>query len=121
MAGRVLGTIHNPQTSTPPPNRYNIRFTLVMKDWLLPVKARGTMLAQTPEGVPLEMSGELLYEDGTSAAFFCSFLVHATQLAVVSGETASVQVRVLSVAAVRGRPVGLLYDIVLTRTVQPSI
>lgn len=94
-----------------------------MKDWRLPIKARGTLLAQTPEGVPLEMSGELLYEDGTSAAFFCSFLVHATQLAVVSGETASVQVRVLSVAALGGRrPVGLLYDSVLTRTVfQPSI
>lgn len=63
-----------------------------MKDWRLPIKARGSMLQQTPGGVPLEMSGELVFEDGTSASLFCSFLVHETQLAVVSGEKASIQV-----------------------------
>jgi len=51
------------------------------------------MLQQTADGVPLEVSGELLFEDGTSASLFCSFLVHETQLAVVSGEKASIQVR----------------------------
>jgi hypothetical protein len=65
----------------------------VLKDWRLPIKARGSMLQQTAEGVPLELSGELVFEDGTSAALFCSFLVHETQLAVVNGEKASIQVR----------------------------
>lgn len=70
------------------------------------------MLQQTPDGVPLELSGELLFEDGTSAALFCSFLVHETQLAVVSGEKASVQVG----GTLSGdRPVGLKN--VLKRTV----
>lgn len=52
------------------------------------------MLQQTAEGVPLEMSGELIFEDGSSASLFCSFLVHETQMAVISGEKASIQVRV---------------------------
>lgn len=73
--------------------RYNIRLTLCLKDWRLPIKARGAMLEQTAGGVPLEMSGELVFEDGTSASMFCSFLVHETQLAVISGEKASIQVR----------------------------
>lgn len=64
----------------------------MLKDWRLPTKARGTMLAQTSEGVPLEISGELVFEDGTTAGMFCSFLVHETQLAVISGERASIQV-----------------------------
>ncbi|EWM25302.1 Glucose-fructose oxidoreductase [Nannochloropsis gaditana] len=70
---------------------YNIRLTLWAMNWYLPVRARGCVLKENADGVPYEFSGELLFESGCSATFFCSFLTHETQLAVLNGEEASVQ------------------------------
>ena len=69
-----------------PSPRYCLRFTLWAKEWELPVKARGTMLAQSEGGVPFEFSGEMVFRDGTSASFFCSFQAQVVQSALVSCE-----------------------------------
>ncbi len=61
--------------------------------WYLPIKARGHIHAASAEGVPYEFSGELIFESGCSATFYCSFLTHETQLAVINGEKASIELK----------------------------
>jgi predicted dehydrogenase len=69
---------------------YNIRFTLWAMNWRLPERVTGRLLAQharrdSRDPVPLEFSGELLYSNGVSASFYCSFRAENQQWAVVSG------------------------------------
>jgi predicted dehydrogenase len=70
---------------------YCIRFTLGAMNWEMPKRVTGRILSQikqttAPRSVPTEFSGELFFEKGTSAAFFCSFIAENQQWAVVSGE-----------------------------------
>ena len=70
---------------------YCIRFTLGAMNWQMPKRVAGRILRQVqqkgaPHSVPTEFSGELFFENGTSAAFFCSFIAENQQWAVVSGE-----------------------------------
>jgi predicted dehydrogenase len=56
----------------------------------LPQRVTGRLLAERARAdggapVPVEFSGELLYADGVSASFFCSFRAENHQWAVVSG------------------------------------
>jgi predicted dehydrogenase len=69
---------------------YCLRFTLWALNWKLPNRVTGRILSQTgradsPAPVPTEFSGELLYDGGPSAGFYCAFTTELQQWAVVSG------------------------------------
>jgi predicted dehydrogenase len=69
---------------------YNIRFSLWTMKYALPTKVSARLLnAQgrddSPQAVPTEFSGELFFEDGVSASFYCSFITEHQQLATISG------------------------------------
>lgn len=69
---------------------YCVRFFLWVKQGQLPVEVRGRMLStlqgqDSPASVPGEFSGELLFADGVSASFYCSFVTENQQWAHVSG------------------------------------
>lgn len=71
---------------------YCLRFTLFAKRWELPVKASGHILARAADGVtPTEFSGELIFSDGTSAGFYCSFVIESQQWVSVMGERGTVR------------------------------
>ncbi len=62
---------------------YNIRISLGMMGWQLPVAVTGRILSQrssstSPSPVPTDFSAELIFEDDTSAGFYCSFLTYFT-------------------------------------------
>ncbi len=70
---------------------YNVRLILWAKRYKLPKYVVGRTLATlkgdgSTESVPGEFSGELVYEDGFSASFYCSFLTEAQQWAHMSGD-----------------------------------
>ena len=71
---------------------YNIRFALWTLNWRMPREIAGRMLAQTPEGVPTDFSGELIFDGGVSAGFYCSFMNFRQQWANVSGTKGYLQV-----------------------------
>jgi predicted dehydrogenase len=69
---------------------YCIRFALWAMRWQMPREVTGRILAraelQNGQGAVLtEFSGELLFEGGASAGFFCSFLAQNEEWAQVSG------------------------------------
>jgi predicted dehydrogenase len=69
---------------------YTVRFALWAMKYQMPVRVIGRMLqgfqrSDSPHSVPLEISGELLFENGVSATFFNSFLAENQQWASVSG------------------------------------
>lgn len=69
---------------------YNIRLSLWAMDWRLPLQVSGRLHAEmrgagSPAPVPAEFSGEMLYEDGVSASFHCSFVSEIQQWALLSG------------------------------------
>lgn len=69
---------------------YNIRFSLWAMKMQMPERVSGRILHQFGRGdsrqpVPVEFSGELLYPDGVSAAFYCSFRTEIHQWANVAG------------------------------------
>jgi predicted dehydrogenase len=77
---------------------YCIRFSLWAMGWQMPVEVTGRMLVQRGrpgknERVPSEFSGELLYANGVSAAFFCSFIAQIQQWGIVSGTEGYLAVR----------------------------
>jgi len=76
---------------------YCIRFVLWAMDWELPRHVSGRVLSdkarvagQPP--VPTEFSGELFFEGGVSANFYCSFLTELEQWAKVSGTRGNLNV-----------------------------
>ncbi len=69
---------------------YCIRFSLGVLNWQMPLQVSGRLLSQgschnSPDAVPTEFSGELLFADGVSAAFYCSFVTELQQWAIISG------------------------------------
>jgi predicted dehydrogenase len=69
---------------------YCVSFSLWAMGWQMPTEVTGRILAQTQlplGGAPLltEFSGELLFREGISAGFFCSFLAQNQEWAHVSG------------------------------------
>ena len=69
---------------------YCIRFALWAMNWRMPLQVSGRILQKSPErhdgkAVPIEFSGELLFEQGVSSGFYCSFLTANEQCAMVSG------------------------------------
>jgi predicted dehydrogenase len=75
---------------------YNIRFTLWAMNYQLPLQASGRMLTSAAHSglgaVPIEFAGELIFADGKSAGFYCSFNVENQQWAVVSGTKGAIHV-----------------------------
>lgn len=76
---------------------YNIRFTLWTMDYQMPTKVSGRLLSEvrrvdSSSPVPTEFSGELFFDGGVSASFYCSFLNEHQQWAVVSGTKGFIRV-----------------------------
>ena len=69
---------------------YTIRFSIWTMKYSLPVKVSARLLhaqgrEDSPQPVPTEFSGELFFEDGITASFYCSFRTEHQQLATISG------------------------------------
>jgi len=67
---------------------YCIRLTLWVMNWRMPDRVEGKIICRAgnnPSGVPLEFSGELFFDGGVSAGFYCAFLASYRQWADVSG------------------------------------
>lgn len=76
---------------------YCIRFSLWAMNFQLPRRVSGRLLSQqgrkdSPAPVPTEFSGELLFDGGVSAGFYCSFITEMQQWAHLSGTKGSVRV-----------------------------
>ena len=76
---------------------YTIRFALWVMKFELPTQVNARLLAEAgspgrPEKVPFEMSAEMLFPGGVSAAFYCSFQTENQQWANVSGTKGLVHV-----------------------------
>ena len=69
---------------------YCIRFALWAMNWKVPQRVTGRVLSEFKHAssklpVPTEFSAELLYPDGVTSSFYCSFLTGDEQWANVSG------------------------------------
>ena len=69
---------------------YCLRMALWTMGERLPTHVTGRILSElqsssSPAPVPTEFSGELYFENGVSSAFYCSFLNHDEQWAVLAG------------------------------------
>ena len=73
---------------------YPIRFFLWTMKWKLPREVRGTIHSEfSPRKnlppVPMDFSAELIFDGGTSANFYCSFIAHYQNWVHVSGAKGS--------------------------------
>jgi predicted dehydrogenase len=69
---------------------YCIRLALWVRNDQLPRQVTGRILREihgtnSPASVPAEFSGEMLFDDGVSSGFYCSFLTCNEQWATISG------------------------------------
>jgi predicted dehydrogenase len=69
---------------------YCIRFALWTMNWKMPREVTGRILSQSQRlknrpSTPTEFSGELIFDGGVSAGFYCSFRAAYQQWASVSG------------------------------------
>lgn len=76
---------------------YNIRLTLALKDYELPQAVVGHAISSgrgtAADGmVPTEFSGEMLFADGVSAGFYCSFQTVMQQWGDISGDRGRVHI-----------------------------
>jgi len=76
---------------------YTIRFALWAMNWQLPREVSGRILSQAGRQqshaqVPFEFSGELIFAEGVSSGFYCSFLTTYSNWAVVTGTKGEVRV-----------------------------
>lgn len=71
---------------------YCIRITLFAKRWEMPVSVSGRIIAVAADGVtPTQFSGELFFADGSSAGFYCSFVIEFQQWVSMMGERGTVR------------------------------
>ena len=76
---------------------YNTRFALWVMNYQMPLRVSGRMLTEAKRddsnsAVPTEFSGDLFFENGVSASFYCSFLTETQQWANISGNKGYVYV-----------------------------
>jgi predicted dehydrogenase len=75
---------------------YCIRFALWAMNWQMPQKVAGRILSRAKaddhNSVPTQFSGELIFDAGVSASFYCSFISENQQWANVSGTRGYAQV-----------------------------
>jgi predicted dehydrogenase len=77
---------------------YNIRFALWTMNYVMPERVTGRLISHSgrpdsPDSVPLQFSGELLFPDQVTAGFYCSFETEHQQWANISGTKGHVQIR----------------------------
>jgi predicted dehydrogenase len=77
---------------------YNLRVALWVMDEVMPTSVSGRILSEmgqagSPHSVPTEFSGELGWDSGVSASFYCSFVTELQQWVHVSGTQGSVEVK----------------------------
>lgn len=70
---------------------YCIRFLLWANQWKMPREVSGRTLTtlkgkESIDSVPAEFSAELLFDDGSSGSFYCSFVTNHQQWAHMSGD-----------------------------------
>ena len=75
---------------------YNIRFNLWVMDYAMPKSVSGRILkgaarSDSPDQVPMEFSGEMFYENGVNASYYCSFVAGNQQWAHVCGTEGTVR------------------------------
>lgn len=75
---------------------YTIRMSLFVVNYRMPKRVIGRMLSETtradsPDAVPMEFSGELLFDEGVTAGFYNSFLTEHQQLVHISGSKGNIQ------------------------------
>jgi predicted dehydrogenase len=63
---------------------YNVRFALWTMKTELPKSVTGRMIAEH-SGVPIEFSGELVFANGVTSAFYCSFQTELQEWGHISG------------------------------------
>ena len=76
---------------------YCIRFVLWAMKFQLPCRVSGRLLTQrgrsdSPAPVPVEFSGELFFDGGVSASFYCSSITELQQWVHVSGTKGSLRI-----------------------------
>ncbi len=76
---------------------YNIRIALWAMNWELPTQVTGRMInklkrSDSDEAVPVAFAGELFFESGVTASFYCSFQSHHQQDVTFSGTDGLVRV-----------------------------
>jgi predicted dehydrogenase len=75
---------------------YNVRFSLWAMNYEMPLQVSGRALCVAGHDaagqVPIEFAGELLFEGGRSAGFYCSFNAENQQWAIVSGAKGALHV-----------------------------
>lgn len=76
---------------------YNIRFTLWAMNYAMPKSVTGRLISSvksdiSDEPTPTEFSGEMFFDGGVSASFYCSFLTEHQQWANISGTKGYLQV-----------------------------
>ena len=69
---------------------YCIRLALWVMNWQMPLRVSGRLLSEqrgrgSRAAVPTEFSGELLFANGVTSGFYCSFVTDIEQWAIVSG------------------------------------
>ncbi|MGH7976091.1 MAG: Gfo/Idh/MocA family protein, partial [Limisphaerales bacterium] len=69
---------------------YNIRFTLWAMNWKMPREVRGRILSERRARknlapVPVDFSAELIFDEKTSASFYCSFTAQYQNWVHISG------------------------------------
>ncbi len=69
---------------------YNLRFSLWAMKYQMPQQVTGRLIESNSAGVPMEFSGELLFANGATASFYCSFRTQLQQWAHISGTRGSV-------------------------------
>lgn len=76
---------------------YCLRFSLWAMNWQMPREVTGRILSQrgnrlSPAAAPTDFSGELIFDDATSAGFYCSFLAESQNWVQVGGAKGSLRV-----------------------------
>jgi predicted dehydrogenase len=71
---------------------YCVRMSLFAMRWELPQQVSGRLLSCADTTVPTQFSGELIFRDGASAGFYCSFLTESQQWFNVSGAKGNLRV-----------------------------
>lgn len=71
---------------------YCLRYSLFALNWVLPRSATGRIHTLAADGeTPMEFSGELFFDGGATAAFYCSFLTESQQWVDICGERGSLR------------------------------
>jgi predicted dehydrogenase len=77
---------------------YNIGFTLWTMKYEMPERVTGRLITQSgradsPDSVPIQFSGELLFANHITASFYCSFETEHQQWANISGTKGHVHLK----------------------------